>query len=90
LPFSGVHFGYLGMMCVASAGMAIALLLSPGVATLTVALLAVTSGLVLNNELRFTVVTLGRLSWASRPWRLCATEMICYARWFICAYRTRC
>ena len=59
LPFSGVHFGYLGMMCVASAGMAIALLLSPGVATLTVALLAVTSGLVLNNELRFTVVTLG-------------------------------
>lgn len=59
LPFSGVHFGYLGMMCVASAGMAIALLLSPGVATLTVALLAVASGLVLNNELRFTVVTLG-------------------------------
>lgn len=59
LPFSGIHFGYLGMMCVASAGMAIALLLSPGVATLTVALLAVASGLVLNNELRFTVVTLG-------------------------------
>ncbi len=59
LPFSGVHFGYLGMMCVASAGMAIALLLSPGVATLIVALLSVASGLLLNNELRFTVITLG-------------------------------
>nr|CAA9295535.1 Membrane protein containing HD superfamily hydrolase domain, YQFF ortholog [uncultured Armatimonadetes bacterium] len=59
MPFSGVHFGYLGMMCVASAGMAIALLLSPGVATLIVALLSVASGLILNNELRFTVITLG-------------------------------
>jgi putative nucleotidyltransferase with HDIG domain len=59
LPFSGVHFGYLGMMCVASAGMVIALLLSPSVATLIVGLLSVASGLVLNNELRFTVITLG-------------------------------
>ena len=59
LPFSGVHVGYLGMMCVASAGMVIALLLSPRVATLIVALLSVASGLILNNELRFTVVTLG-------------------------------
>ena len=59
LPFSGVHFGYLGMMCVASAGMVIALLLSPSVATLIVGLLSIASGLVLNNELRFTVITLG-------------------------------
>lgn len=59
LPFSGVHFGYLGIMCVASTGMAIALLLSPQVATLIVSLLSVASGLILNHELRFTLVTLG-------------------------------
>ena len=59
LPFTGVNLSYLGMMCVASAGMVIALLLSPSVATLVVALLAVTSGVVLNNELRFTVFTMG-------------------------------
>jgi cyclic-di-AMP phosphodiesterase PgpH len=59
LPFTGVNLSYLGMMCVASAGMVIGLLLSPSVATLVVALLAVTSGVVLNNELRFTVFTLG-------------------------------
>ncbi len=59
LPLSGVHVGYLGMMCVASAGMAIALLLSPSVAVLVVALLSVASGLILNNELRFTLITLG-------------------------------
>lgn len=59
LPFSGVHFAYLGMMCVASAGMVIALLVSPSVATLVVSLLSVASGVVLNNELRFTLITLG-------------------------------
>ena len=59
LPVGGaLQLGYLGMICVASSGMAIALLLSPAVATLIVALLAVVSGLVLDNELRFTVVTL--------------------------------
>ena len=56
---SGNLFGYLGMMCVASAGMAIAVLIRPSVALLTVSLLSVVSGLVLNNELRFTVITLG-------------------------------
>ena len=55
----GVHVGYLGMMCVASAGMAIALMLSPRVATLITAVLSVASGLMLNNELRFTLITLG-------------------------------
>lgn len=55
----GVHFEYLGMMCVASAGMVIGLLISPRVALLIVALLSIASGLVLNNELRFTVITLG-------------------------------
>lgn len=59
LPFSGINLSYLGMMCVASAGMVIGLLISPSVATLVVALLAVTSGVVLNNELRFTLFTLG-------------------------------
>ena len=59
LSLTGVQFGYLGMMCVASAGMVIALLISPRVATLIVALLSVASGLILNNELRFTLITLG-------------------------------
>jgi putative nucleotidyltransferase with HDIG domain len=58
LSFNGVHFGYLGMMCVASAGMVIALLISPRVATFGVALLSIASGLILNNELRYTVITL--------------------------------
>jgi putative nucleotidyltransferase with HDIG domain len=47
------------MMCVASAGMAIALLLRPSVALLSISLLAVASGLILNNELRFTLITMG-------------------------------
>jgi len=59
LSFTGLNLSYLGMMCVASVGMVIALLLSPSVATLIVSLLAVTSGVVLNNELRFTLFTLG-------------------------------
>lgn len=59
LPFSGVHFGYLGMMCVASAGMVLAVLVCPNIATLVVALLSTAAGLILNNELRFTIVTLG-------------------------------
>lgn len=59
ISIPGVPFVYLGMMCVASAGMVIALLLSPRVATLIVALLSVASGLILNNELRYTLITLG-------------------------------
>ena len=59
LPFTGVHFGYLGMMCVASAGMAIALLIDANIATLLVALLSIASGMILNNELRYTLLTLG-------------------------------
>jgi len=59
LPFSGVHFGYLGMMCVASAGMVLAVLVCPNISILVVALLSTAAGLILNNELRFTIVTLG-------------------------------
>jgi cyclic-di-AMP phosphodiesterase PgpH len=59
LPLSGGQMGYLGMMCVASAGMVLANLISPAIATLIVSLLAVTSGVILNNELRFTLITLG-------------------------------
>jgi putative nucleotidyltransferase with HDIG domain len=58
IPIREVQLGYLGMMSVASAGMVIALLLSPRAALLIVALLSVASGLILNNELRFTVVTM--------------------------------
>ena len=58
IPIREIQLGYLGMMCVASAGMVIALLLSPRAATLIVALLSIASGLILNNELRFTVITM--------------------------------
>ena len=59
LSLSGVQMGYLGMMCVASSAMVIALLLSPSAATWVAALLSVTNGVVLNNELRFALTTLG-------------------------------
>jgi cyclic-di-AMP phosphodiesterase PgpH len=58
LSVPGVQFSYLGMMCVASAGMVIALLLSPRAAAVIVGVLAVASGLILNNELRYTLITL--------------------------------
>jgi putative nucleotidyltransferase with HDIG domain len=59
LSLSGVQMGYLGMMCVASSAMVISLLLSPSAATWVAALLSVTNGVVLNNELRFALTTLG-------------------------------
>lgn len=59
LPLSGGQWGYLGMVCIASSGMAIALLLSPQVAVLIVAVLSVGSGLILNHEPRFSLLTLG-------------------------------
>jgi cyclic-di-AMP phosphodiesterase PgpH len=59
LPVSGGMVGYLAMMCVTSAGMVIASLLRPSLALLIVSLLAAVSGLILNNELRFALLTLG-------------------------------
>jgi len=58
IPLSGVQFGYLGMMTVVAAGMLITVLLSPSLAMLVTALLSVQSGLIMNHEIRFPVMTI--------------------------------
>ena len=52
------QFGYVGMLWVAATGMLIAALIQPRVAMLVTALLAAQSGLVLGNDLRFSILTL--------------------------------
>ncbi|HLK58848.1 MAG TPA: HDIG domain-containing protein [Chthonomonadaceae bacterium] len=58
LQFTGGQLGYLGMMSVAAAGMLVSVLIDTHLAVLVVALLAVQSGLIMNHEIRFTVMTL--------------------------------
>ena len=58
VQFSGGQLGYLGMMSVAAAGMLVCVLLDTHLAVLIVALLSVQSGLIMNHEIRFTVMTL--------------------------------
>ncbi|MCS6777095.1 MAG: HDIG domain-containing protein [Chloroherpetonaceae bacterium] len=58
LSFSNGQLGYLGMMSVAAAGMLVSVLIDRHLAVLIVALLAVQSGLIMNHEIRFTVMTL--------------------------------
>ncbi len=58
LSFSSGQLGYLGMMSVAAAGMLISVLIDRNLAVLVVSLLAVQSGLIMNHEIRFTVMTL--------------------------------
>ncbi len=55
---SASQLGYVGMLWVGSAGMLIAALIKPRVALLVTALLAAQSGVVLGNDLRFSVLTL--------------------------------
>ena len=55
---SASQLGYVGMLWVGSAGMLIAALIKPRVALLITALLAAQSGVVLGNDLRFSVLTL--------------------------------
>ena len=52
------QFGYVGMLCVATAGMLIAALIHPRLALVIAALLAAQSGLILGNGLRFSLMTL--------------------------------
>ncbi|MGI4788214.1 MAG: HD family phosphohydrolase, partial [Janthinobacterium lividum] len=52
------QFGYVGMLWVAATGMLIAALIKPRVAMLVTALLAAQSGVILGNDLRFSVLTL--------------------------------
>lgn len=58
VSFSAGQVGYLGVMSVAAAGMLVSVLLDMHLAVLVVALLAVQSGLIMNHEIRFTVMTL--------------------------------
>ena len=55
---SGSQFGYVALVWVAATGMLIAALIQPRVATLVTALLAVQSGVILGNDLRFSILTL--------------------------------
>lgn len=58
LQFSSGQLGYLGMSSVAAAGMLVCVLLDAHLAVLIAALLAALSGLVMNHEIRFTVMTM--------------------------------
>ena len=52
------QFGYVGMVWVAATGMLIAALIKPRVALLVTALLAAQSGVILGDDLRFSMLTL--------------------------------
>ena len=52
------QFGYVGMVWVAATGMLIAALIRPRVALLVTALLAAQSGVILGDDLRFSILTL--------------------------------
>ena len=58
IPLSLVQVGYFGLMMVVAAGMVLTLLLNAQLAIVITALLSVLSGLIMNHELRFTVMTL--------------------------------
>lgn len=58
LKLSGVQFGYFGMIWISTAGMLTAILVSPQLAILVVALLSATSGLAMNHELRWALAAL--------------------------------
>lgn len=58
LSFSSGQLGFLGMMSVVAAGMLVSVLLDVQLAVLIVALLSALSGLLMNHEIRFTVMTL--------------------------------
>jgi putative nucleotidyltransferase with HDIG domain len=58
IPLSYVHFGYLGMMTVVAAGMLITVLLNAPLAVLVTALLSAQSGLIMNHEIRLSVMYL--------------------------------
>jgi putative nucleotidyltransferase with HDIG domain len=58
VQFSSGQLGYLGMSSVAAAGMLVCVLLDVHLAVLIAALLSVQSGLIMNHEIRFTVMTL--------------------------------
>jgi putative nucleotidyltransferase with HDIG domain len=58
LKLSGTQLGYTGMICTATAAMLVAVLVNPSVALFVAALMGVLTGLMVNNELRFTVLAM--------------------------------
>lgn len=58
LRLSGVQFGYFAMIWISTAGMLTAIMLNPQLAVLVVAVLSTTSGLAMNNELRWALAAL--------------------------------
>lgn len=58
LPLSGVQLGYLSVMSTTMAGMLLAVLVSPHLATLLVGMLAIQSALLMNGEMRFAAISL--------------------------------
>lgn len=58
VEFSGGQLGFLGMMSVTAAGMLVCVLLDAHLAVLIVALLSIQSGIIMNHEIRFSVMTL--------------------------------
>lgn len=58
LPLSCVQLGYLTVMSTTMAGMLLAVLVSPHLATLLVGMLAIQSALLMNGEMRFAAISL--------------------------------
>ncbi len=58
IPLSFTQVGYFGLMMVVAAAMIISVLLNPQLAILVAALLSGQSGLIMNHELRFALMTL--------------------------------
>ena len=58
IPLSGVQLGYLTVMSTTMAGMLLAVLVSPHLATLLVGMLAIQSALLMNGEMRFAAISL--------------------------------
>lgn len=58
LPLSGVQLGYLTVMSTTMAGMLLAVLVSPHLATLLVGMLAIQSALLMNGDMRFAAISL--------------------------------
>ncbi|MGQ9541675.1 MAG: HD family phosphohydrolase [Armatimonadota bacterium] len=58
LPLSGVQLGYLMVMSTTMAGMLLAVLVSPHLATLLVGMLAIQSALLMNGDMRFAAISL--------------------------------
>lgn len=55
---SEAQFGYVGILCIAASAMLVAALIHPRTALVVTALLAALSGLILANDLRFSLMTL--------------------------------